>query len=219
MRLVSLVVLAVSSLAWAPPAARRATTHATLVSSEPAANAHVAAAPERIRLVFSEPVEGSLARVTLVAAPGSTIVLRAGADPRNVNAVIATVDSLAPGRYKVDWRVVSADGHPVTGSYGFALGDTTLGASPAALPPAPPAVEEPAVADPDPMMEDDAWGPSVAGAPLIPALFRGAALGALMAAAGMLLLRVRADPNAAQVGCPRVGGATTTLLVAAPLLL
>jgi putative copper export protein len=68
-------------------------------------------------------------------------------------------------------------------------------------------------------MEDEAWGPSIYGAPLIPALFRGAALGTLMAAAGMLLLYSLADPNAAQIGCPRVGGATTKLVVAAPVLL
>src|SRR5687767_7917660 len=131
MRLVFLVVAAVSSLASLPrpPIA----THATLVSSEPAANSQLAAAPRRIRLVYSEPVEGRLARVTLVASTGGTVVLEPAADPRDVHAVIAPVDSLAPGRYKVDWRVVSADGHPVTGAYWFAVGGTTLGA-----PPAPP---------------------------------------------------------------------------------
>ena len=41
--------------------------------------------------------------------------LCAGADPRDVHAVIAPVDSLGPASYKVEWRVVSADGHPVDG--------------------------------------------------------------------------------------------------------
>ena len=216
MRLVLLAALAASTLGWAPPAPM----HATLVSSEPAASSHVAVAPRRVRLVYSEPVEGGLARIVLVAVAGDSIVLRAGADPRNVNAVIAPIDTLAPGHYKLDWRVVSADGHPVTGSLRFAVGDTTLGgASATPAPPPVPAVDEPPAGEPDAMMEEEAWGPSVYGAPLIPALARGAALAALMAAAGMLLLRALADPGAEQVGCPRVGGATTRLVVAAPLLL
>jgi methionine-rich copper-binding protein CopC len=104
--------------------------HATLISSEPAADSHLAASPTRVRLVFSEPIEGNLARVTLVPGSGAPLVLRAGADPRDVHAVIARVDSLATGKYRVQWRVVSADGHAVDGSYLFAVGDTTLGGRP-----------------------------------------------------------------------------------------
>ena len=104
--------------------------HATLVSSEPAANGRLAASPSRVRLVFSEPIEGTLARVTLVSVSGATIKLRAAADPRDVNAVIAPVDSTLAGGYRVEWRVVSADGHPVDGTYTFAVGDTTLGVPP-----------------------------------------------------------------------------------------
>ena len=215
MRLPLLVALAVSGLAFGAVAR----PHATLVSSEPAANSHLAAAPARVRLVYSEPVEGGLARVALVSRSGASIALRAAADPRNVNAVIAPIDSLMPGSYKVDWRVVSADGHAVTGAFSFAVGDTTLGADTTAVPAAEPAATDSLPIEPEPAMEDEAWGPSAYGAPLIPAVFRGLALGALMAGAGVLLLFALADPNAAQIGCPRVGGATTTILVAAPLLL
>jgi copper transport protein len=215
MRLPLLVALALSSLAFG--SAGR--PHATLVSSEPAANSHLAAAPTRVRLVYSEPVEGGLARVVLVSKAGTSIALRAAADPRNVNAVIAPVDSLAPGSYKVDWRVVSADGHAVTGAFSFAVGDTTLGAAAAPVAVGEPAVPDSVAAEPEPPLEDESWGPSAYGAPLIPALLRGLALGALMAAAGVLLLFRLAGPNAEQIGCPRVGRATTSLLVAAPLLL
>ena len=210
MRSIFLVTLAVSSLAFAPPAA----THTKLVSSEPAANSYASTAPHRIRLVYSEPVEGSLARVSLSPAGGSAIVLRASADPRDVHAVIALVDTLAPGRYKVEWRIVSADGHPVDGTFSFAFGDTTLGTPPAPADSAP----EPVV-EPEPAMEDDVWGPSIYGAPLAPALFRGAGLGALMAAAGVLLLLVLSGPNGAQVGDARVSRTITVGSVSALLLL
>jgi copper transport protein len=209
MRLAFLILLATSSVA--PP--RSVAVHATLVSSEPVANSRLASSPTRVRLVFSEPVEGKLGRISLHPSAGGAIRLRVGADPRDVHAVIAPVDSLAPGSYRVEWRVVSADGHPVDGTFVFAVGDTTLGtpaASPAAAAPEP---------QPVPETEPDTWGPTVARAPVIPALLRGAALGSLMAAAGLLLLHVGAGPNAAQRTDRRVRRLTTVFAVLGAVLL
>jgi copper transport protein len=186
--------------------------HATLVSSEPAANSRLASPPTRVRLVYSEPIEGKLAKVTLVPATGAPIVLRAGGDPRDVHAVIAPVDALGPGSYKVEWRVVSADGHPVDGNFSFTVGDTTVSA------PAAP-VTPPQPAQPAPREEPELWGPAAFGAPLIPALLRGTGLGALMAATGLLLFMAGAKPNAAQRGDARLRSVTTAFVVGAPILL
>jgi len=220
MRLAFLLLLAAVRPAPLPLAAPTL-VHATLVSSEPAANSRLSASPSRIRLVYSEPVEGDLARVTLVPRTGASIKLRAAGDPRDVNAVIAQVDSLVAGGYRVEWRVVSADGHPVDGTYTFAVGDTTLGMPSAVATDTMAQHEDPADSVPafDAPMEDDVWGPSLYAAPLIPALFRGAGLGSLMALAGMLFFRVRCGPNATQVGCPRVNRALTTAALGAALLL
>jgi copper transport protein len=208
MRQVLLFLLAVPGFSRTPTAP----VHATLVSSEPAANSRLAASPARVRLVYSEPVEGKLARVTLIAGAGAPLVLRAGADPRDVHAVIAPVsDALAPGSYRVEWRVVSADGHPVDGTFVFDVGDTTLGSQPVPASPAAP--------EPEPEVEADVWGPSVAGAPVIPAVARGLALGALMAAAGLLLFIATAEPNAPQVADRRIRTLTMALVTAAPVLL
>jgi len=213
MGLAFLFLLAATSAMARPALVRGA--HATLISSEPAANSRLTASPSRIRLVFSEPVEGHLARVTLVPASGQPLRLRADADPRDVNAVIAVIDSIAPGGYRVSWRVVSADGHPVDGTFTFTLADSALGTR-------GPQVAEPPVVEPDPgpqpAMEDDVWGPSLFGAPLIPAAFRGAGLGALMALAGLLFFRARAEP-AIQAGDARVRRVLMTAAVAGPLLL
>jgi copper transport protein len=209
-----LLLAATSAMARSPALAPGA--HATLVSSEPAANSRLTASPSRIRLVFSEPVEGHLARVTLVPASGQPRRLSADADPRDVNAVIAIIDSISPGGYRVNWRVVSADGHPVDGTFTFTLADSALGTTGGPPVPEPPAVEP----DPGPQatMEDDTWGPSLYGAPLIPAVFRGAGLGALMALAGLLFFRVRAG-RAIEAGDTRVSRVLMTAAVAAPLLL
>ena len=208
MRLVSLTVLSASAALAILPSAK----HATLVSSEPAANSHLASPPTRVRLVYSEPIEGKLAKVTIVPATAAPIVLRAGADPRDVHAVIAPVDALGPGTYKVEWRVVSADGHPVDGTFSFTVGDTTVSAPAAPLTPPQPA-------QPAPREEPEVWGPAAFGAPIIPAMLRGAGLGALMAATGLLLFMAGAKPNAAQRGDARVRSATTACAIAAPVLL
>jgi copper transport protein len=215
MRLALLFLLAAARPLSAP------TVHATLVSSEPAANSRLAASPSRVRLVFSEPVEGNLARVALVSASGATIKLRAGSDPRDVNAVIAPVDSTLAGGYRVDWRVVSADGHAVDGTYTFAVGDTTLGVPVLVAVDTMAGHDEPAdsVQAMDSVMDDDIWGPSLYGAPLVPAVFRGAGLGALMALAGMLFFRMRGGPNAPQRGDARVNAAITIAAALSTLLL
>jgi copper transport protein len=145
--------------------------HAALVSAEPAAKSHVASSPGRVRLVFSEPLEPSLAQVYLVAGDGHVETLTVGGDPHDVHALIAPVADLADGAYRVAWRIVSADGHPVDGSYVF-----WVGAGEGAPPPDVPHVME----------MPSTWGPSIFGAPMAPSLFRGLGVGFLMAVAGFL---------------------------------
>jgi len=211
MRLALLTLLSASAALAILPSAK----HATLVSSEPAANSRLATAPTQVRLVYSEPIEGKLAKVSIVPASGTPIVLRAGGDPRDVHAVIAPVDALGTGSYKVEWRVVSADGHPVDGSFSFTVGDTT-----AVAPVAPAApVIPPQTAQPEPREEPEVWGPAAVGAPLIPAVLRGTGLGALAAMAGLLLFMAGAKPNAAQRGDARLRSVTTAFAIAAPVLL
>lgn len=146
--------------------------HASLVSSEPAANAHLSASPSRVRLLFSEEVDPTLARLSLVADDGSIVHLVVSGDPHDVHAVIAPVSSLARGSYRLVWRVVSADGHPVEGNMIFWVGNSDAEAPPAS----PAALNVPST-----------WGPTIFGAPIIPATLRGLGLGLLMSVAGLLL--------------------------------
>ena len=201
-------------VAFAP----RPITHASLVSSEPAAKSHLATAPARIRLVFSEPIEGKLSRITLARTGGTPFVVPAAGDPRDVHAVIAPSDSLTPGAYRLEWRIVSADGHPVDGNFAFTIGDTTLGTQappPAAVAPA----DTQLTAEPQVEDQDADSGPTIAGAPAIPAVLRGLALGALMATGGLLFFLTIAPTGAAQRGCPRLRaimvwlGASSAVLV------
>lgn len=109
----------------APPAS----AHAALTGATPAKNASVGP-PARLVLEYSDPIR--LPRVILTDASGGQ---HQAGSPRAVdNKVMQAVSGTLPnGRYTVGWRVVSADGHPVSGSYTF----TVRGSSGSAAQPAP----------------------------------------------------------------------------------
>src|SRR6185312_11147442 len=73
---------------------RLALAHASLISAEPRQGSVLAVSPSRIRLLFSEALEPTLAQISLVAGDGHTIPLIASGDPHDVHALIAPVDSL-----------------------------------------------------------------------------------------------------------------------------
>ena len=163
-----------------------AIAHVALLASQPAANSVLPASPPSLRLEFSEPVEPAVAHLSIVETAGRAIPLTPANDPHDAYVIVATVPTLAPGGYRVQWHVVSEDGHPVGGSFTFTVGS-------AAIP--PPAVP----GDP----QQTTWGPTLDGAPLIPAMLRGAGVTALAAMSGLLFylaaFGVRAGSRPARV--------------------
>jgi copper transport protein len=94
--------------------------HAVLLESSPPADATLAEAPERIELRFNEPVRPVLLRL-LRAEDGAGVEL--GAPEATDTALhVALPETLSAGSYVLSYRVTSADGHPVAGSFVFAIG-------------------------------------------------------------------------------------------------
>lgn len=95
-----------------------ASAHARLVASSPAAGGTARVAPPTVSVTFDEAVQSSFALVSVVGANGGR--LDTGA-PRVAGAVVTqrVVPLPAPGSYHVSYRVVSDDGHPVTGALSF----------------------------------------------------------------------------------------------------
>ena len=118
-RLASLVAAsaAVSAVsAWSAP------FHLHLVKSVPAANATVGAAPDSIRLWFSQAPELKVTSVK-VTGPGTTAVSIAPLAERDSSLVVAPVKGkMAAGAYTVAWRTMSKDGHVVKGTFAFRIG-------------------------------------------------------------------------------------------------
>lgn len=120
------VVIAWAALLWAAMAvtatltAHVAFAHAALVSAEPADNAAVATAPDRVSATFNERLQTTFAAMTVVGPDGN---LWSAGEPTVQGAVVGIgLRPLGPaGTYTVNYRVTSADGHLVSGSWSFRL--------------------------------------------------------------------------------------------------
>lgn len=98
-----------------------ASAHDQLVSSDPAADAQLDTAPTVVTLEFSAAIMDTGLAMTVVDADGTDhLVDEPVADGTTVTA---TLDTLPVGGYQVRWRVVSSDGHPISGYVPFTVGD------------------------------------------------------------------------------------------------
>lgn len=109
---VAALVLCLPALVWA---------HAAMVRADPGPRAVVGVAPTVIKLWFNEPVEQDFAKVSL-ENDGRAVVEGVGrpyVDKADSKLLIVPVPKLAPGSYKVKYKVLSVDGHIVDWGYTF----------------------------------------------------------------------------------------------------
>ncbi|MFF8261484.1 copper resistance CopC/CopD family protein [Streptomyces virginiae] len=98
--------------------------HAGLTGSDPADSSVLKEAPRQVTLTFTESVTFSEDSVR-VLSPENQRVNPAPAqyvDGRGNTARVQLSDALPQGTYTVAWRVVSADGHPISGAFVFSIG-------------------------------------------------------------------------------------------------
>jgi copper transport protein len=181
--------------------------HAALLGADPAPGSRLAASPTRVRLLFSEPLDPKLSQIAIVGSDQKRIALTLSGDPHDVHAIIGDVPPLAADVYHVIWHVVSDDGHPVSGSYVFTVGDSTAVAHAQ--------IENKASRAPAVSTPPATWGPTAFGAPLIPAVLRGLGVGCAMAVAGLLFFVVWMNAGIDS----RPARVALAIAVAAPLLL
>jgi methionine-rich copper-binding protein CopC len=106
-------------LALALASALPAGAHSLLLDSDPKADAAVAASPRQLRLRFNNRIEKRLCRLRLLDARGTARTLAVDLDDSQVDQLRAALPALAPGSYRVEWQVLSADGHIVSGFFKF----------------------------------------------------------------------------------------------------
>jgi copper transport protein len=109
------LALLVAALPW-----HGAHAHAVLLESSPAPNAVLEHAPDRVVLRFNEPVSPAVIRL-LQAVDEASIELE-GVEVTDTELSAPFPPGLPEGSYVLSYRVRSADGHAVVGSFVFAIG-------------------------------------------------------------------------------------------------
>ena len=121
-------------------AAQAASAHAELVSTTPQDGATLEEPPAEVALTFNEPVQILDDSLRLFPGDGSAVVLDAHVSSREVIAPFPA--ELGDGSYALSYRVVSADGHPISGAITFMIGeDAGPSAAPALHTATPPATQ------------------------------------------------------------------------------
>ena len=117
-RILAAGALALAVLTSGALLAPAALAHSELVSSDPADGATLDAAPTTVSFTFNEPLMPDFVRFVATDPSGATGDLPVS----SVEGPTATIDwpATAPGgEWRVNYRVVSQDGHPIEGGITF----------------------------------------------------------------------------------------------------
>jgi copper transport protein len=103
----------------------RATAHAVLLRSIPPPGQSLARPPEKVQLLFSEPIHAAFSRVEVLDSARQPVDQGdGGVDPNDDHQLVVSLKpDLADGIYTVSWRSLSTiDVHPDEGQYALYVG-------------------------------------------------------------------------------------------------
>lgn len=103
--------------------------HDELVSSDPASGSTVETLPAALTLTFSGDLLSDASTTVIQVTDAAGASLADGAPSVSGNVVTQALTGSASGQVAVAWRVVSSDGHPISGEFAF-----TSNAAPIATP-------------------------------------------------------------------------------------
>lgn len=120
MRRVVVTALVAVSVLLGPAAP--ALAHNSLASSDPAEGASFDTAPDKATLEFDQEVQSGDVNQVVVTGPDGKSVWSRDKVTVDRNVVSVPLAPLGPaGEYSIGYRVLSADGHPVSGEINFTL--------------------------------------------------------------------------------------------------
>jgi methionine-rich copper-binding protein CopC len=93
--------------------------HSLLLESAPAAGARLDASPTEISLRFNNRIEKKLSTIRLVDEAGVARPVGVRVADGPADRLTGTAPPLGPGVWRVEWRVLSTDGHIVSGRFSF----------------------------------------------------------------------------------------------------
>jgi copper transport protein len=126
--LLTLAALAALVPALAPG---NAVAHAVLTGTDPPSGTVLKTQPEQVEFQFTEPVEGAFGAIRVFDRKAARAEQGDAFHPDDAGSRLAARlrPDLAQGTYTATYRVISADGHPVSGGLLFSVGKATAAAS------------------------------------------------------------------------------------------
>ena len=117
------LVLSATALLLALFPRRRASAHALVVASEPAAESALDASPERVWLRFNSRIDRARSRLSLHGPDNGQTPLPLDAAAVDETLLSARTDIVpwAPGAWRLRWQVLALDGHITRGDVAFTL--------------------------------------------------------------------------------------------------
>ena len=110
------------SAAWLLLLCAPALAHARLVETYPTGGGILAEPPEQVQLLFNEPIEAEFEPIEVYDQGGERVDEDdARVSPNDAKLLVADLGGLSEGSYTVEWRVTSADAHPISGAYEFVV--------------------------------------------------------------------------------------------------
>lgn len=120
------ILLSALTLAVLLNTAPTASAHTVLTATDPAADSTVNAGPSRVTATFNEELQPTFVAMTVVGPDGN--LWSQGDATVQGNTAGVGLRSLGPsGRYTVNYRVTSDDGHVVSGSWAFTVAVPSTG--------------------------------------------------------------------------------------------
>ncbi|MGW3322263.1 copper resistance CopC/CopD family protein [Streptomyces virginiae] len=123
-RPLTVLALVAAVLALLIGGAGAASAHAGLSGSDPADGSVLKTEPQHVTLTFTESVSFSDDSLRVLSPANERVNPRPAqhADGKENTARVELSGKLPQGTYTVAWRVVSADGHPISGAFVFSIG-------------------------------------------------------------------------------------------------
>lgn len=98
-----------------------AEAHSKKMATEPVDGTILEAPPQKIAMQFDMPLRVTL--ISLTDQDGTAHDLTRSDDMQPVSDFAATPPDLPAGTYKVEWRGLAEDGHPMQGTFRFEIAD------------------------------------------------------------------------------------------------
>lgn len=208
-RLSALAAALLVAFGVALAAASPAQAHDDLIGSDPAAGAALDALPAQLTLTFSAGIAADEGASVVEVTDAAGTTLADGSPSVSDNVLTQPLAGEASGAVTVLWKVVSSDGHPISGEYSF----TVAAAAPTPTETATPAPTETAAPDETPapstaptVAPEDAGSDAAAVWPWV--LFGLIAAAAAGVVVYLLVARARRDGRPGEAGDGAAGGAS-----------